>query len=1115
MPRYSWSDLFSLYSCALLEAHQRGLSRAVLEKFFLDRIEEDIIPVSLRWVTRPELGFPRKPFKVYRRSRHSLQEHTITLVENEIRINGVRYITWDFREMCAIEFHAIPDPNANLIVQALHSSQEIFGFPNSQGPSIKAIPGQTIVFSSEGFGRFVYPGITLLRVSGIGRVLNVRGVDQNSLANDPNWQLFEVVGLPFEENEVIPPSYNTERQGLAPGSLFGTDAALMRLEIAKILQIPPSDTGLGDIPTIEWPAPNSSIFLRSLRESSQADFPALVKLIRNCLVSSDNAIPSRRQMDYSEEITIPGIRQTGIPTEVPQQNGKAGVKVVNLIMSIVSIDSFGATGLGYGTTDLPPKANPIDPMGFREPPNTDDAAFAWAFREPPNTAHTAFDYMVTGEFVWPFGIVLELAALAKPLPLPESLDSFQVISGPIRRPQRRDLSFLESIKLEWNFPARLQGYGLFASLEVGAVTGLNARRIGGGYDPIFPNKNRYTQKAEFDAALMPLPVSGTHQSRYLGIGVDVFGRWSQWVAIGHLASAPDVTKPGLIRATITPDISRATAHVVPSKITIEFSWDWSDRSPDRIEFTGMFFLSNSEPPALSGDFFYLSSTSSAPKVVLKFAPGEDISVTPEILSGHAGRVEKVEPDNNNQQTEVRRYRLTIENLLCDFTSSSELAYAVFARGAELIRPNDISEPVGPRVARITDPIGPSTPEIPVDLRWTALPDAVGSARGILSWTQVPYAAGYIIWEATESALRHILDPTLADPPSGTSMLERARDLQNLMNASDESKNKSLQAFSRVNTEPIRTSSFEFELPGDANIIYLYKVSSVGSNNMESERSANAVMFAVPRQVRPSPPRLMLRRIAEPGSIPGGGSSSHQGSIQIIILPSPDPRTAGYRIYRTQKESSLDDLGLFGPPIIEYNDSRWQDYMSEPVRGSRPDIGRAVTDTVPESWYAYYYRAIAIGTENLSNGELAGESNPSNSNWIYVTPSDPPILEIIRVTVIPIPREDPNDPVRRISLLLGFSTNLPLRTTPLGTPRITIGSMSIDDERHMVLRTTIQSFTPLDVHLGKVPRARIVNIDSGQNIEYSIHFMKWSFTSGYVMANDPLGRTTEKVFEVNP
>jgi hypothetical protein len=281
----------------------------------------------------PKLGFPRYPFHVYRRPASiELQR----LVEGDAVVQGESIIRWNKRPVCEVFVGVVPETGATLRVEALDARGEV-------------LPGQRIDFKSAQRGHFQVAGICALRAPGKGQITFVDGVDQSDLVNKKNWKLIEVVGLPFTKGEMAMPFYSSQRQGLAPASLPGHDAATVRLEIARILQLPIPDTGITDIPTPSWPPPFTDQYLKLLR------VPGLgpLRLIKACLKNCNDADPARMQADYIFEAQdLPGIRQLdGASTETGPDLTAMNIPVVATTILSTSSDSSAATALGYGTVD--------------------------------------------------------------------------------------------------------------------------------------------------------------------------------------------------------------------------------------------------------------------------------------------------------------------------------------------------------------------------------------------------------------------------------------------------------------------------------------------------------------------------------------------------------------------------------------------------------------------------------------------------------------------------------------------------------------------------------------------------------------------------------------------
>ena len=958
MTRLIIPHAFALYSCELTEAFNEGRADAVVGQFFpKDTAEHSGMPIALRWSTRPSLGFPRQPFNVYRRSKADPLP-PVGLVSGSVLVSGHRVISWGGPRVYEVELNAAPDPGKVLIVQALDWHHE-------------TIPGQRIAFTSSRRGRFRAPGITALRVTGHGTISNVQGVDQCAIVNAPDWKPIEVVGFPFQDGELGLPVYNPLPQWIETDPLPGVDAAKIRLEIDKMMQLPPPNTGIAGVPTPDWPAPDASLYLQTLRDLPSAP----MELIRACLKATDDADPNHLQVAFMHEAEVPGIRQA----DGAGSSGEAArvkLPVVGVTLLLTSSDSFAATGLGYGTIDFPPPAEV----------RVDEVL------EPPGTVHTAFDYMVTTEFTDPTFGTREYAALAQPRTTPETLAHLDANAFLRNRAAQRDQAESESVQLTWNLSSFPQGYGIIVSRNSGQAQVLNApRQIAGGFDPFIPQRPPsvegempFDQKTAFVDAVSPIPLTGSATSRYLVAGLDIFGRWSGWRDVLYSVSAPDILKPSVLSATIELDATAAIGRVVPAEIEIEFSWDWSDRSPERVEFTGTFFSANADPaPSFTGGFALQATGAVGPKVVAAF---DETTDAPSITSAHVGTIEPLDATvPNDPNVDIRRYRLTIEGMVCDFTTTSELAYAVYARAVERVRPTTLSAMTAPIVERTHDPIPPAVPSLPVDLRWTALPDAAGRARGVLTWPASPDAKGYVVWEATESALRHLINPALPEPPSGTPLLARAEALRDLIIATPESQAKSQQAFARVNTRLLTENRMELELPGEADTLYAYRVSAVNFMNVESARSSTPALFAVPRRNQPGQPRLLLRTVQTPSR-----------RIRLIALPGPGVAPAGYRVYRVRREILLRDVGLMGPPKIDVDDPRWTPYQLPVGNNGSFTIGVAIDDDAAESWYPYYYRVVAVGRENLVMGEYRGESEASAVQQAFLPPANPPTLDNLTI-----------------------------------------------------------------------------------------------------------------------
>lgn len=411
----------------------------------------------------------------------------------------------------------------------------------------------------------------------------------------------------------------------------------------------------------------------------------------------------------------------------------------------------------------------------------------------------------------------------------------------------------------------------------------------------------------------------------------------------------------------------------------------------------------------------------------------------------------------------------------------------------------------PAVATVVDPRPPATPVITPDLRWTALPDTTGRARGVLRWPPSSRATGYAVWQATESAIRLAVDAGQPEPPPGTSLMERAAALQALLNRDEAARRDCLRAFARLNTELVTATELEIELPGAANTLYAYRISAVGANNEMSERSGGAILFGVPRRNVPGRPGLMLRKG------PAG--------VFAICLESPGAAVAGFQLFRVREASLLIDAGAAGEPYFGAAHTGWRsldalpsDPLWDVVRqvvatlpaGTR---GRAILDSPPVSWRPYWYAAVALGTEDLAAGEYGGESARSAAQQVVLTPPGPPVLT------------PPTLSARPDSRVLQFDAGLPMRRTDLGAARIAIYRLDTAGaraRRELLIETRADEVPQGDLPAGPFAGAAIRRGPPGTGglTRYSA-LLPVAATTGAIVVTDPLGRAIERTFTEAP
>jgi hypothetical protein len=965
------------------------------------------IPVDLRWVTKPELGFPRQPFQVWRRARLNIPTQDLTtLIAAPVQINGSSDIPFSANSagmIYMVGFQVAPTSGNVLYI----APYDLRG---------KTIPGVMFEAWFAQAGYFVCPGMAGLRVVGQGTVNVALGIDQEIYANLPGWERIQMVGFPVKPTDNLDPAYESSApQGFDIAPTTGLIAAEERLLLSHAFLKQPPPTGDPTFPLPGWPASNPAQYLANLRSGSNL-FPMIVR----CLQGTNDANPAQMQSNYVETVNnLDGIIQANVPNATPDPSQKSTVEipVVSLSMLAVTTDSDAALAIGYGTIDLPILDEIAEILAYYKDiaPEYDkyllEALIALAVIE----SRIPYDYMVTAPYELPFGITLTLAALSQP-PIPvEKVTGFEANLLSTHAVLTRDTGAEVAVELTWQPAIQPQAAGLLVSREAGQSEFLNTKRPVPvrGYDPYvgLPPVSPPADASPYD--LLPnlkdaagtVPLDGSAMTRYLAAGIDVFGRWSPWTEADITLSAPPVTVPGISKVSWVAGALPTSGTQVPYSLALEILWNWADRSPGSIAISGNFIPAKTKlgPTAFLSGLGMNNDAAPGPPVVLTWdytgsdptnvAPG---AILPTIDSAHTGSVVLLTDVSNVPNNQVMHYLVTISGFLLDYALSDQIYLALYVTATERVRPGEWSSPIDPnappsppapspawigRVATALNPLPPSVNFIPPAINWTALPDAYNLAHGVLSWSGSG-AAAYMVWEATESALLQLLSPGSPDPDPMVSLVTRGATLKSLVSNNF---NGSLQAFARLNTDPISDTSLEIEVPGNASVLYCYMISAVSSQGVESTRTAAnspIAVFGVPQRVVPGQPRMRLRPQAT-------GIQVVALAIEGDVLPGQSI-VAGYRVFRVRSAALAADAGLMGPPVFLETDGNWVAYTETPLRGGTVASGLAITDTgATPSWYPWYYRVQAIGTQDTTNGKYSGKSLPSQVQSAYNPPPPPP------------------------------------------------------------------------------------------------------------------------------
>jgi hypothetical protein len=1049
--RYVWPYAFTLKLSQQITPQRRP---TVLGSEVSDDPYGDLgIPVDLRWVTTPELGFPREPFRVWRRARVNIPAGDIqTLIGSPSQINGASdlpFPTASYGTIYMVGFEATPATGSILVM----APYDLRGM---------TIPGLVFETNYAQSSFFISPGMAGLRVIGQGTVSIVVGVDQQVYANLPDWEIIQAVGLPTEPADLLNAAYASGApQGFDIAATTGVIAAEERMALSHFFQAAPPASGDPTFPVPVWPKSNPAQYIKNLRSGTNM-FPIIV----NCLQNSNDAIPAQMQSAYTETVNnLDGIIQANIPGQTPDptQTSTVDIKVVALSMMSVCTDSDAALALGYGTVDIPLMDAIAEVLayyaGMRTNPGV--SVLERAIGEVITAESLIpYDYMVTAQYVLPFGLTLQLAALSQPSVPVQPVTGFNAALLNSHAVLTRDTGAEVAVELTWNEGLDPQAVGLLVDRPGGQPQYLNTARPThvGGYNPYLglpptpppPNPDPSDLLPNLQDAAGTAPVEGSATTRYLVAAIDVFARWSAWTEADITLNASSVTAPGLGNVKWIAGTLPSSGTQVPYSLQMEILWNWADRSPRQIAVSGNFVpLGTGLGPAYLTGLGMNNDQAAGPTLVLSWdysgfdpttvAPG---TILPTVDGAHPGStvslVNDVSGVANNQ---VMHYLVTVPGFTLDYANSDQIALAIYLTATERVRPGLWSSPIDPnappappaptstwigRVAVANNPLPPTLNFNPPEISWTALPDAYSLAHGVLSWSGGGPAAGYMVWEATESGLLGLLGAP--DPNSTGSLVTRGTALKALV---ENNFNASLQGFTRLNTDPITETSYEVEIPGNTAVLYCYMVSAVSSQGVETQRTAAnspIAVFGVPQRVVPQLPRMRLR----------GSDAGITNGIQVIALAvEGDVLTgrvivAGYRVFRCRSAALSADAGLMGPPVFLETDPGWTPYSETPLWGGTTATGFSILDTdATPSWWPWCYRVQAIGVQDLTNGMYSGKSLPSQVQSAYNEPPNPPLIG------------NPTLAQGSGAALITFTSDLPIPASPLGPSLVELLQSSPD------------------------------------------------------------------------
>ncbi|MCX7304302.1 MAG: hypothetical protein NTV73_08175 [Hyphomicrobiales bacterium] len=701
------------------------------------------------------------------------------------------------------------------------------------------------------------------------RRLPVGTRDKQRLANLGGWSLVETVGLPATTGW-DDTGYALDGQGPAGQETDALDAAYARLLRGAPRKGWRGQTPGGNQPPA-WERPDEARFLKHIAGGH---------VLRGLAAMLIDEPSPRRHRFYTSEIEA----------EMPSE----------LLPHLLLDDVIGSVG----EDDRPSGSwNPLMLllMGAATDPL---AALAYGFATAVDASFSNEIYMVSVRHTLEPGSGKEIeladivfpASLHRPVPTPGGLAARR---SRVTRPQGVDRAALETTAVTWDRPVRpllqppLAAETPFAVAYAIARFGsppedilLTPRDYAGGWESYVPGTSPDNEPVAFqdhmhrthDGTAGGDPYPGQLDVVYAVAGQDLFGRWSDWREVEH---------------TVPPEVPHApkilSVRIDDGLLVVDFAWDWSDRSPEFIELAGVW----TDAPG-----------SVLASVRVKYGGGDEGVCADGSVRALAQDRNPcgwgAEQDKNPSEPGTRFYRWGTRQTI-DLSGKASREFGVRGRGQKHL--HFLFDPdfgVGPWTAfsraRVWDdrPLPAPAVVAPEAPSWASLPDAVGVSRFTLNWPAVPGAAGYIVYEATETAL-------LDADQSGTDL--SAPHHVRLAELRRRNLSGKQRSFRRLNENLETGTSYEVALPRGSRVIHVFAVTTMSANRAEGPWPHNARMFftvAAPRIVRPPAPGIAVA--------PGVGGLG--GMVVTVDLAG----TSGGRIdlYRTIVEAAAADVGSMGP-----------------------------------------------------------------------------------------------------------------------------------------------------------------------------------------------------------
>lgn len=826
------------------------------------------------------------------------------------------------------------------------------------------------------------------------------------LANqgEDSWADVETVGLPVDET--WQGLYSTEPQGPFesgnPPNLSPIDAAILRLKNGAPVRgwdslnlvMPLSPQGLAKT---QWRGPDPQGFVLGLAASD------LLASVREMLTHVQDP---RKQLDFEATRTQ---SPHGLPVEIrsplggsladlgPDPSGTASWHPLGALLLAAAVDPFTALALGFGC-GLLPFVSGASNLAYRislaigtdaSGETIEIADIVWALPVPPRPVKVT-------------GVAVRRLAIIQPLETDDALmDSVEVAWDHPLSPQdtpfsnapyptsyaiARLLSDMSSVEILLTPREQVDGWLPFVATRADA-------------GPITFSDNLVSARSQgLQGTVIPPGRSAT----YAVAAQDMFGRWSPWATVDYRGLDEPAQSPGVQSLTINSD----------GELEVIFCWDWTTRSPESVELVGE--IENVAASPVFDAQVNFAGNATPTLGGLRVAPlNQSLNVC-------NWGPEQDQPAANHD-FRVRYYRLTAS--LGPDTGVPQRTFQVKARGqchlhhqfSPMFNLRGFTEPRKVVVYSNLSPDSPGFDGQPTEAPlWASVRDAAGLSRFVVQWQRNLGAVGYVLYEAAETGVLAALGG--GDVDTAGSYVTRLANLRELLRHANLLDIRKL--FRRVNKELIPETSQEVTLPRGSGVIYLYAVTAVNANRIESAWTANGdtvLAVAVPQIRVPSPPILQVSAAVSDGGVPG---------VCLKVALSTDTKLGRVDIYRTTKPELATNVDKMGPPVPNLS-----------VTGEMLELKDIGIDVgIKPGWGKIYYRAVCWSLRDDKKGFVEARSLASPAVSVIVPPSVAPQIFDLQV----------NEPgSTETEALISWGTNAPVALTPLGYHDAAVDARSLD------------------------------------------------------------------------